>query len=99
MAARARSQPAVVATRSIPHRTLIAATAILSATSNLYLPASRLTKLFPTLLCQCQEVGLPNELFFERDGLKGGRFRPLYNFLVTLYFLHQASACVRTVAR
>mmetsp|Transcript_29331 Transcript_29331/g.89818 ORF Transcript_29331/g.89818 Transcript_29331/m.89818 type:complete len:490 (+) Transcript_29331:694-2163(+) len=39
-----------------------------------------------------QEVGLPNELFFERDGLKGGRFRPLYNFLVTLYFLHQVAA-------
>lgn len=37
-----------------------------------------------------QVIGLPHELFFEREGLKAGRFRPLYNFLVTLYFLHQA---------
>jgi len=36
-----------------------------------------------------QVVGLPHELFFEREGLKAGRFRPLYNLLVTLYFLHQ----------
>ena len=36
-------------------------------------------------------VKLPSELF-DKGGLQACRFKPLYNFLVTLFFLHHVAA-------